>query len=107
MPSPLVIWDEKMLGYDLGGHHPMHPLRLELTWELADGLGLLDGVELVAPRPAGDAILCLVHPRAYLDAVRRAPVHGGPHLPVGHGLGTTDNPTFEGMHDLSALIAGG
>ncbi len=107
MPPPLVIWDDRMLGYDLGGHHPMHPLRLELTWELAGGLGVLDGVDLVAPAPADDATLCTVHTPGYLDAVRRASVPGGPELPVGHGLGTTDNPTFEGMHELSALIAGG
>ena len=26
---------------------------------------------------------------------------------VGHGLGTSDNPVFPGMHDSAALIAGG
>ncbi len=34
MTAPLVIWDPRMLGYDLGGNHPLHPLRWELTWAL-------------------------------------------------------------------------
>ena len=40
MTAPLVIWDTRMLGYDLGGDHPLHPLRWELTWALAGELGL-------------------------------------------------------------------
>jgi acetoin utilization protein AcuC len=44
-----------------------------------------------------------VHDPDYLEAVRRAPSDPG----VGHGLGTADNPIFEGMYDAAALIAGG
>jgi acetoin utilization protein AcuC len=44
-----------------------------------------------------------VHDPAYLEAVKRAPSDPG----VGHGLGTPDNPIFEGMYDAAALIAGG
>ena len=43
MTVPLVVWDRRMLGYDLGGDHPMHPLRWELTWALASQFGVLDG----------------------------------------------------------------
>lgn len=107
MPPPLVIWDDRMLQYDLGGSHPLHPLRLELTWDLANGLGVLDGVQLHAPEPADDQTLCTVHTPGYLRAVRAASEPGGPGGPVGHGLDTSDNPIFPHMHDLSALIAGG
>src|SRR3569833_2869794 len=76
-----VVWDEALLGYTMGGEHPLHPVRLDLTMRLADALGVLnsDRIEIAKPSPAG----------------------------VGHGLGTPDNPIFEGMYDAAALIAGG
>ncbi len=100
-----VVWDDALLGYTMGGDHPLHPVRLDLTMRLADGLGVLSGdrIRVLAPTPAGPDLLTLVHDPAYLEAVRRAP-----HDPdVGHGLGTADNPIFEGMYDASALITGG
>jgi acetoin utilization protein AcuC len=106
MPQPMVIWDPAMLRYDLGGNHPLHPLRWELTWELAAQLGVTDGLELTAPPIASDDILARVHTAAYIDAVKRGSAADYPG-PVGHGLGTADNPVFPGMHDAAALIAGG
>ena len=106
MVPPLVIWDPGMLRYNLGGTHPFHPLRWELTWRLAADLGVTAGLDLFAPPPAGDDVLAMVHTRDYIDAVRRASVadFGGS---VGHGLGTADNPVFPAMHEAAALIAGG
>jgi acetoin utilization protein AcuC len=106
MAAPLVIWDEQMLGYDLGGRHPMHPTRWELTWALAESLGVLDGLDRFAPAPDDEATLQLVHSPGYIDAVRRASVPP-PAPPVGHGIGSSDNPAFPGMHASAALIAGG
>ena len=42
-----VAWDERLAGDDFGPGHPMAPIRLKLTTELARafGLGHLDGVE--------------------------------------------------------------
>src|SRR5215218_7883042 len=89
----------------MGGDHPLHPVRLDLTMRLADSLGVLatDRLEVLKPAPADESLLTLVHDPAYLDAVRRAPSDPG----VGHGLGTSDNPIFEGMYDAAALITGG
>ncbi|SNS82141.1 acetoin utilization protein AcuC [Geodermatophilus pulveris] len=103
--SVAVVWDDALLGYTMGGDHPLHPVRLDLTMRLADGLGVLatDRLEVLEPAPAGVDLLTLVHDPAYLDAVRRAPTD--PH--VGHGLGTADNPVFPGMYDAAALITGG
>ena len=94
-----------MLGYDLGGHHPLHPLRWELTWALAGELGILDDFEVLAPDPADDETLSGIHTLGYIAAVRDAS-EAFPGA-VGHGLGTADNPVFPGMHDNAALIAGG
>ncbi len=101
-----VVWDDGYLEYDLGGDHPLHPVRLALTISLARALGVLDGpgVELVAPRPAGDDLLTLVHDPAYLEVVRRAPEDP---WGVGHGFDSPDNPVFPRMFEASALIAGG
>ncbi|GAA2013978.1 acetoin utilization protein AcuC [Nakamurella flavida] len=105
----MLVWDPRMLAYDLGGYHPFHPLRWELTWALADILGVLDGVDLVRPEPADDATLLRVHTPEYLAAVKAASARGlSPESPqFGHGLGTSDDPVFPGMHDSAALIAGG
>ncbi|GAB3173301.1 acetoin utilization protein AcuC [Micromonospora palomenae] len=100
----VVVWDEALLAYDMG-EHPLDPVRVELTMALARELGVLDrpGVRLVRPTPADDALLTRVHQPDYLDAVRAAPRDP---LFAGYGLGTSDNPVFEGMHESSALIAG-
>ena len=100
-----VVWDDALLGYTMGGDHPLHPVRLDLTMRLADALGVLvgDRLRLLTPTPAGPDLLTLVHDPAYLEAVRRAPQDPA----VGHGLGTSDNPVFEGMYDAAALITGG
>ena len=109
MAAPLVIWDRALLGYRWSDSHPMNPLRLELTVALATELGVLDGVELVRPEPAGDDVLRTVHTADYLAAVRAASAPGTPTYRDDdpHGLGTADDPIFPGMHDAAALVAGG
>lgn len=97
-----VVWDEALLGYDLGGRHPLDPIRLDLTIRLARSLGVLDGVQPLAPAQATDDELRTVHSEDYLAAVKQAPRRY-----VGHGLGTPDNPVFPRMHEASALVAGG
>ncbi|MDO8106483.1 acetoin utilization protein AcuC [Isoptericola sp. b441] len=101
-----VVWATELLGYDFGPHHPMAPLRLEMTWRLAGDLGLveLDQVELVGAEPASDATIERVHTADYVAAVRRA----GSTLQAdpAHGLGTEDNPVFAGMHEAAARIVG-
>jgi acetoin utilization protein AcuC len=98
-----VVWNERFLGYDLGGHHPLDPVRLDLTIRLATELGVLDGVELLDAQPAPDAEIERIHVGEYLAAVRAAPGRG---YDVAHGLGTPDNPVFERMHEASALLVG-
>jgi acetoin utilization protein AcuC len=113
-----VAWDEALITYDFGAGHPLAPVRVELTIELARAFGLFDepGVAAGRPVPATDAELELVHDPRYIAAVRRAgsarpdqPGPGGsrpdPSL-LRFGLGTPDDPVFAGMHEASALVAG-
>ncbi|HYO37329.1 MAG TPA: acetoin utilization protein AcuC [Geodermatophilus sp.] len=103
--SVAVVWDDALLGYTMGGDHPLHPVRLDLTMRLAESLGVLapSRMKLMRPAPADADLLTLVHDPAYLEAVRRAPTHPDP----AYGLGTSDNPVFEGMYEAAALITGG
>ena len=103
--SVAIVWDDALLGYTMGGDHPLHPVRLDLTMRLADGLGVLatDRLQVLRPTPADVELLTRVHDPAYLEAVKRAPADPD----VGHGLGTADNPIFDGMYDAAALITGG
>ena len=41
-----------MLGFDLGGNHPLHPLRWELTWLPAQTLGVIDDFDILVPEPS-------------------------------------------------------
>src|SRR6266516_2455707 len=86
-----VAWDHRLTGYDFGSGHPLAPVRVELTIELARALGVLDaaGVQVVAPEPATDAELELVHDPCYIAAVKQA---GGPDPgPVAGWFGQTEH----------------
>jgi acetoin utilization protein AcuC len=111
-----VSWDERLTGYDFGPRHPLAPIRVKLTIELARAFGVLAADEVtVAPAgPASDDEISLVHDPAYIDAVRQAGelAATGQLQPaefanlLRHGLGTEDDPVFAGMHEAAALVAG-
>ena len=103
----IVIWDEQFTEYDFGPMHPLRPIRLELTMALAGAMGILTGpgVTVASPITAADDVLALVHAPDYIAAVREAPRGYLRHLQA-FGLGTPDNPIFDGMHEASSLVAG-
>ncbi|MDL9936377.1 acetoin utilization protein AcuC [Gordonia sp. ABSL1-1] len=109
--SATVIWSEEFLSYRWAHTHPMNPVRLALTMTLAQSLGLLDGVELSPPRTIDDDALTVVHSRDYIDAVRAVGSGtaslSGPLLERLFGLGSDDNPVFDGMHEAARLLVGG
>jgi acetoin utilization protein AcuC len=109
-----VAWGERLAGYDFGPGHPMAPIRLKLTMELARAFGLhhLDQVSVEVPAPATRAELELYHSPGYIDVVRLA---GTGRLGPGqqdmtervllmHGLGAEDDPVFPGMPTRKAVF---
>ncbi len=102
-----VVFDESLTAYDFGPGHPLAPIRVDLTMRLARALGVLDlpAVTMYDAPTADEEQLGLVHSAEYIAAVQRAstdPTLTDPR----HGLGTADNPTFAGMHEASAHVAG-
>lgn len=85
----------------------MKPARLKFTMALAESLGLLDGVERLAPERAERADLLRIHTAAYIDAVEHATPPVGAPLAPPFGLGSPDNPVFPGMHQAASVIVGG
>ncbi len=96
--SGRLVYGEELARYDFGPDHPMGPGRVRNTISLARHLGVLDRLEIVPPPEIDQALLETVHTREYLAAVAAG-------LPdPDHGLGTTDNPIFPSMHEITATV---
>ena len=105
-----AVWSDDYIAYDFGPQHPLKPVRVKLTVELARACGLFDlpNVTVVPPRPATRAELETCHTPEYIDAVERISKEvTSPFGNYGWGIGIGDNPAFAGMHDASALVCGG
>ncbi|MGH3505328.1 MAG: acetoin utilization protein AcuC [Nocardioidaceae bacterium] len=102
-----VVFDDGLTGYDFGPSHPMAPIRVSLTFQLARALGVLDLPDVhVAPAPpATDELLQTVHTPTYVEAVKTAGKDPST-VDLAHGLGSEDNPVFAGMHEACAHIVG-
>jgi acetoin utilization protein AcuC len=100
-----LVWDEALRAYDFGPGHPLAPVRVQLAMRLAHDMGALDGVTLLTPGRASADEIAAVHSIDYIDAVRRASVDPSA-IDIPRGIGTADDPSFAGMHEAAALIAG-
>jgi acetoin utilization protein AcuC len=105
-----LVWTDDYIAYDFGPQHPLKPIRVKLTVELARACGLLDlpNVSVLEPRAATRAELETVHTPKYIDAVTKIGDNfRGAFSDYGWQIGTGDNPAFPKMHEASALVAGG
>ena len=96
--KPVLVYSEALTGYDFGPAHAMSPGRVRNAVALAESLGVLDHLDVIPPPPADDDLLLTVHTPEYVEAVRRC------RADARHGLGTTDNPVFPGMHEVSSRV---
>jgi acetoin utilization protein AcuC len=102
------IYSDRYGDFDYGSFHPLRNERLSLTRFLTGYYGLLDGDDIVLEetRKATDDEVAVFHSRAYLDVLKAA--DGGMET-VGfyhYGLGSGDNPVFQGLYQWSLLSAG-
>ena len=105
----LVTVDDIAKAYDFGSSHPLRPERVLLTYDHIRDLGFLDldHVEEIAYRSATDAEVEAVHDPSFVNVVRG--IDGGtiePRAGFEFGLGTSDNPIFDGMHKASLAVCG-
>ncbi len=99
-----VVFDPALTEYNFGPSHPMSPIRVDLTMRMADELGVLDRLRVVPAPMASREEIATVHDESLIDAVTRMGEHGGED--PAHGLGSDDNPVFEGMHVAAAHVVG-
>jgi acetoin utilization protein AcuC len=105
-PGPAtVVFDRTLTEYDFGPGHPMSPVRVDLTMRLAADLGVLDRLSIVPAPMAADDLVATVHDPALIEAVTRAGADPAGFVPT-HGLGSDDNPVFQGMHHAAAHVVG-
>ena len=100
-----LVYDESLTAYDFGATHPMNPIRVDLTVELADATGVLDTLRRVPAPDATEDDLATVHESGLIEAVMRAGEDPSRHDLV-RGLGTDDDPTFLHMHEASRHVVG-
>lgn len=100
-----LVFDDRLTTYNFGQSHPMAPVRIELTVELAAELGIVDDLDLVGAEPATEDELALIHSASYIERVQKLSDHPT-YADLSIGLGGEDNPVFAHMHEASSLIAG-
>jgi acetoin utilization protein AcuC len=101
--GPLLVFGPRSPTYDFGPSHPLTPRRFGPGIDLLRAVGAEPGL---APEPAPDPDLLLCHTARYLAAVKRLSLDpfGPPEAGIGQG---GDNPSFPGMHEAGAMVAGG
>lgn len=102
-----VVFDRTLCDYKFSDDHPFNPIRVELTMQLADELGVTGAGGLpIVPAPMGtEELVATVHDSDYIEAVKRAS-RNPLHVDLARGIGTDDDPAFAGMHEASVHVVG-
>lgn len=104
----VFFYTPKYREFDYGPSHPMKIRRLTLTHDLIQAYGLFHSAhtQLADVPEATEDDLLLFHTKEYLDVLRAA--SAGVSVPRSwhFGLGTGDNPIFEGVYAWSTLLTG-
>ncbi len=102
---PSVIYHPAYRDYSFGEDHPFSPVRGDMMLDLLHALG--HSVSTIKPKPATREEILSVHADRYVSRVEA--------LSAGHevadcgdyGLGTPDNPAFQGMDEAARWHVGG
>jgi len=102
------LYTQKFEDYDYGKDHPFKPFRGRMVYELCYRYGLLNHpwIGVIKPEPASEETMLSFHTREYVDALKKAGDGQFGFTMFKHGLGTSDNPVFEGVFDYSLLVLG-
>ena len=103
----VVVHDRSLETYGFGDDHPFNPLRIRLTLELCDALGLFEGYTFLEPEPASEADLLTVHSLTYVRLVQQAGQGMADPVELMHyGIGGSDNPIVPHVHEAGSLVVG-
>jgi acetoin utilization protein AcuC len=105
----LVTVEDIARAYDFGLSHPLRPERVLLTYENIRTLGLVarPNVSEWPSRSASDDEITAVHDKNFVATVKT--IDAGEldeRAGLPYGLGTPDDPIFDGMHAASAAVCG-
>ena len=102
------LYSETFSQYDFGALHPFKTTRAKVVYELCHRYNLLDRpwIEIIKPEPLCLEELSLFHNIEYLKLLEAASSKAFTFEMFGCGLGTDENPVFEGLFNLVALSAG-
>jgi acetoin utilization protein AcuC len=105
----LVTVEDIARAYDFSGSHPLRPERVLNTYEHIRALDLFlrPNVREEMSRSASDEEITAVHDKDFVAVVKAIDVGDlDAHAGLAHGLGTPDDPIFDGMHAASAAVCG-
>ncbi len=88
MSRTAVFYDPLYLEHDTGLGHPERAERLERAMSLLESTSLLEKARLLSPRDATVEEIELVHPRPYIESVKRVADSGGGWLDPDTHVGT-------------------
>lgn len=103
----LVTVEDIARAYDFGPSHPLRPERVLITYDHIEELGLAAKVAKVPSRSATDEEIRAVHNAEFIAMVKA--IDAGEvdeRKALEFGLGTPDDPIFQGMHRASAAVCG-
>ena len=109
MPKAAFVYSDQLSRQVLREDHPLQARRLRLTYELLESYGAFQHPDalLVAPSPATEAELLLIHAPEYIEAVEGISRGESYFDPARYNLSAYgDNPPYPGMYEASALSTG-
>ena len=97
-----LVWDDGFVNYNLGSSHPLRPIRVKLTYELIESLGLLRDptIQVLKARSASREDIRLFHEESYIRLVEHYSQKGTGLLDAG------DTPAFKGCYEATSLVVG-
>lgn len=104
----VLMYSDELSGREYSATHPFKPMRAKIMYDLLLRYSLLHRNDdaVVSPPALREDLLYLFHDPHYVEMLKKG--DGGDFIPEMFelGLGTSDNPIFEGMYGFSLMVCG-
>jgi acetoin utilization protein AcuC len=98
------VYEPALTEWQLAPDHPFKPERLALLRDLLRETGILPADEVRPPEPLEPGELLRVHDADYVAMVERVSRGERPGEALRYGLGTSDTPVADGLHEAVARV---